>query len=55
MFVIELSYKVNLDRQDIEAIIKEDPFYEHRLADFRIIEFRASQRANDIQERIETS
>jgi uncharacterized protein YciI len=42
-------------RQDIEAIIKEDPFYEHRLADFRIIEFRASQRANDIQERIATS
>ena len=97
MFVIELSYKVDLEeidahmtahvrflkkyyasgnflvsgrkiprdggiilavakhRQDIEAIIKEDPFYEHRLADFRIIEFRASQRANDIQERIETS
>jgi uncharacterized protein YciI len=97
MFVIELSYKVDLEeidahmtahvrflkkyyasgnflvsgrkiprdggiilavakhRQDIEAIIKEDPFYEHRLADFRIIEFRASQRANDIQERIATS
>lgn len=97
MFVIELSYKVDLEeidahmtahvrflkkyyasgnflvsgrkiprdggiilavakhRQDIEAIIKEDPFYEHRLADFRIIEFRASQRANDIQVRIETS
>ena len=96
MFVIELSYKVDLEeidahmtahvrflrkyyasgnflvsgrkvprdggiilavakhRQDIEAILKEDPFYEHRLADFRIIEFRASQRANDIQERIET-
>ena len=42
-------------RQDIDAIIKEDPFYEHGLADFRIIEFRASQRAKDIQERIETS
>jgi len=97
MFVIELSYKVDLEeidahmaahvrflkkyyatgnflvsgrkiprdggiilavakrRQDIEAIIKEDPFYEHRLADFRIIEFRASQRANDIQARIEAS
>jgi len=97
MFVIELSYKVDLEeidaqmaahvrflkkyyasgnflvsgrkiprdggiilavakhRQDIEAIIKEDPFYEHRLADFRITEFRASQRADDIQERIEAS
>jgi uncharacterized protein YciI len=42
-------------RRDIERIIKEDPFYEHGLADFRIIEFRVSQRANDIQERIETS
>jgi uncharacterized protein YciI len=42
-------------RQDIDAIIKEDPFYEHGLADFRIIEFRASQRASDIQERIEAS
>jgi uncharacterized protein YciI len=42
-------------RQDIDAIIKEDPFHEHGLADFRIIEFRASQRANDIQERIEAS
>ena len=42
-------------RQDIDAIIEEDPFYEHGLADFRIIEFRASQRANDIQERIEAS
>jgi uncharacterized protein YciI len=42
-------------REEIEAIIKEDPFYEHRLAEFRIIEFRASQRANDIPKRIETS
>jgi uncharacterized protein YciI len=42
-------------RPDIEAIIKEDPFYVQGLADFRIIEFRASQRAHDIQERIEAS
>jgi uncharacterized protein YciI len=40
-------------RQQIEAIVKEDPFYQHDLADFRIIEFRASQRADDIQKRIE--
>ena len=42
-------------RGEIEAIIKEDPFYEHRLVEFRIIEFRASQRADDIPKRIETS
>ena len=42
-------------RRDIEAIVKADPFCAHGLADFRIIEFRASQRANDIQKRIETS
>ena len=46
---------VGKSRQQIEAIVQEDPFYAHRLADFRIIEFRASQRANDIQERIEAS
>jgi uncharacterized protein YciI len=46
---------VGRSRQDIEAIAREDPFYELGLADFRIIEFRASQRAKDIQERIETS
>jgi len=44
---------VGKSRRQIEAIVEEDPFYEHRLADFRIIEFRASQRANDIQKRIE--
>lgn len=42
-------------RSEIEAIVKEDPFFTRGLADFRIIEFRASQRANDIQERIEKS
>ena len=44
---------VGKSRRQIEAIVEEDPFYEHGLADFRIIEFRASQRANDIQKRIE--
>ena len=39
-------------RSQIEAIVAEDPFYAHGLADFRIIEFRASQRADDIQQRI---
>lgn len=44
---------VGKSRQQIEAMVKEDPFYEHDLADFRIIEFRASQRADDIQKRID--
>ena len=44
---------VGKSRQQIEAIIREDPFHKHGLADFRIIEFRASQRADDIQKRIE--
>ena len=44
---------VGKSRQQIEGIIREDPFYERGLADFRIIEFRASQRADDIQKRID--
>lgn len=43
---------VGKSRQEIETIISEDPFYEHGVADFRIIEFRASQRADDISKRI---
>jgi uncharacterized protein YciI len=39
---------VGVSRAAIEAIVHEDPFYEHQLADFRIIEFRASQRADDL-------
>jgi uncharacterized protein YciI len=38
-------------RQHIETIIREDPFYERGLADFRIIQFRASQRADDMPKR----
>jgi len=44
---------VGKDKQQIEAIINEDPFCKHGLAEFRITEFRASQRADDIQRRIE--
>jgi uncharacterized protein YciI len=44
---------VGKSREQIEGIIKEDPFHRLGLADFRIIQFRASQRANDIQERID--
>jgi len=40
-------------RAELDAIILEDPFHKHGLAEFRIIEFRASQRADDIQQRID--
>ena len=40
-------------RAEIEAIVKEDPFVKLGLAEFRIIEFRASQRADDIAARID--
>jgi uncharacterized protein YciI len=40
-------------RQQIEALLREDPFHKHGLAEFRIIEFRASQRADDMPGRIE--
>jgi uncharacterized protein YciI len=43
---------VGKSRADIEAIMREDPFCKHGLADFRVVEFRASQRADDIQERL---
>jgi len=39
-------------REEIERIITEDPFVAKGLADYRIVEFRASQRADDIQQRI---
>ena len=39
-------------RAEIEAIVKEDPFVKRGLAEFRIVEFRASQRADDIDARI---
>ena len=40
---------VGKSRAEIETIVGEDPFVEQGLSDFRIIEFRASQRADDIQ------
>jgi uncharacterized protein YciI len=44
---------VGQSRQQIEAIIAEDPFHKHGLAEFRVIEFRASQRADDLQRRLD--
>ena len=43
---------VGEDRQQIEAIIEEDPFVARGLADYRVVEFRASQRAPDLPKRI---
>ncbi len=40
------------DREQIEATIELDPFVARGLADFRIVEFRASQRAPDLLKRI---
>lgn len=44
---------VGQSREQIEAIMREDPFCSRGLADVRIIQFRASQRADDLQKRIE--
>ena len=43
---------VGESREQIETILKEDPFCARGLADFRVIEFRASQHADDIQARV---
>ena len=43
---------VGKSRAQIEAIVEADPFVARGLADFRIIEFRVSQRADDIQKLI---
>jgi uncharacterized protein YciI len=40
-------------RVEIEAIMREDPFCARGLAEVRIVEFRASQRADDIPTRVE--
>ena len=41
-------------REEIESIMREDPFCKHGLAEVRVIEFRASQRAEDIPKRVES-
>ena len=43
---------VGKGKQQIEAIMAEDPFCSQGLAEARVIEFRASQHADDIQQRI---
>jgi uncharacterized protein YciI len=39
-------------RDAMEAIMRQDPFVADGLATFRVIEFRASQKAPDIPERV---
>ena len=41
------------DKAHIEALMSEDPFCKHGLAEVRVIEFRASQRAEDLPKRLE--
>lgn len=44
---------VGKTKPELESILAEDPFQKHGLAEFRVIEFRASQRAADIPRRVE--
>lgn len=39
-------------RAEVEAIVQQDPFVARGLAEFRVIEFRASQRAPDLPKRL---
>ena len=41
------------NREQIEAIAREDPFYGRGLADVRVIEFRASQRSDAFEELVD--
>ena len=44
---------VGRSRDEIAAIAADDPFCRRGLAEARIIEFRASQKADDIQRRVD--
>jgi uncharacterized protein YciI len=41
---------VGESREEIERIMKEDPFCARGLAEARVVEFRASQKAGDLAE-----
>lgn len=43
---------VGESKEKIESIMREDPFVSHGLATVRVIEFRASQKADEIQGKI---
>jgi uncharacterized protein YciI len=38
----------NISKQELETIIKEDPFYQKELANYRIIEFNPTMFSNEI-------
>lgn len=40
-------------RETIDAIVRQDPFVSKGLAEFRVVEFRASQKATNVQELLE--
>lgn len=40
-------------REQVEELMRQDPFCSRGLASFRVIEFRVSQRAEDIPKRVE--
>jgi len=44
---------VGASREQMEALMKEDPFILHGLSRFRVIEFRPSQRAKNIDRSIQ--
>ncbi|HZR25112.1 MAG TPA: YciI family protein [Vicinamibacterales bacterium] len=44
---------VGESREQIEALMRDDPFCKRGLAEARVIEFRASQRAPDMPKRVE--
>jgi uncharacterized protein YciI len=43
---------VGTSREEVEAIAREDPFCIRGLADVRVIEFRVSQQADDVEHRL---
>lgn len=43
---------VGESRAAMETLMRDDPFVSQGLASFRVIEFRASQKADDINQRI---
>jgi uncharacterized protein YciI len=43
---------VGKSREEIEEIAQQDPFCQQGLADFRVVEFRVSQRAADVEKRL---
>lgn len=46
---------VGKTRAEIDAIAAADPFCKNGLAEYRVIEFRASQRADGIQARLDAT